>query len=462
MSYTITFLEPIFDALLSAIFAKEGIEGAAYLLCGVSRTESEMRFLVQEMVPVRDEHYLRREPFRLSIASESYVPIAKRARDSGQSILFVHSHPSGLQEFSDQDDLEEPRLMEFFQRRAPSGTHGAIVVSSRRALTARVWNGPNHVRVARTRIIGRRFEFVDDMPAGEAPLPQFFDRQVRAFGPDIQRILLRLHVGIVGVGGTGSAVFEQLVRLGIGTISIFDHDAFDSTNVNRVYGSGTKDTNQQKVDIAHASALRIDVGTVVQTFPKGINHEPSARALRNCDVVFCCTDKQAPRGILTQLALRYLIPLIDMGVVIKSEDEVIRGVFGRVTTFFPGEACLFCRERIKSETIRLEGLRPEDRAGLVREGYAVELETNAPAVITFTTAVAAQAVSELLHRLTGFMGGDRASTEVLYRFHETAMSRNRQPANANCLCSQRKLWGRGDSRYFLDLSWNSESHPRPR
>ena len=47
-----------------------------------------------------------------------------------------------------------------------------------------------------------------------------FDRQVRAFGADIQELLATLRIGIVGNGGTGSPVAEQLIRLGF-RLSLF-------------------------------------------------------------------------------------------------------------------------------------------------------------------------------------------------------------------------------------------------
>src|SRR5437879_288799 len=119
MNYSISFLEQQYEQLLSIIFAKLGAEGAAYVLCGRSRTSGEERLLAREIIPVREEHYLKRTNVRLSICSDSYVPVAKRARDLKQSILFVHSHPNGVPEFSTQDDDEEPRLMEFFYSRAP-------------------------------------------------------------------------------------------------------------------------------------------------------------------------------------------------------------------------------------------------------------------------------------------------------------------------------------------------------
>jgi molybdopterin/thiamine biosynthesis adenylyltransferase len=217
-----------------------------------------------------------------------------------------------------------------------------------------------------------------------------------------------------------------------------------------------------KVQLAKNSATRIGVGTEVHVFEKGISIESSAKALRNCDLVFSCTDKEAPRSILTQLSIRYLIPIFDMGARIKSDGGVLEGIYGRVTTFFPGEACLFCRGRITSNGIMLEGLKPEERIALAKEGYAPELETNAPAVIPFTTAVATQAICEFLHRLTGFMGEERETTEILFFFHETSQGRNRQRPGANCLCLEKKLWGRGDSKHFLDLSWPSELHISPK
>jgi hypothetical protein len=119
----------------------------------------------------------------------------------------------------------------------------------------------------------------------------------------------------------------------------------------------------------------------------------------------------------------------------------------------PGEACLFCRERITSKMIELESLSPEEWQVLADEGYAPQLEGNSPAVIPFTTTVAAQAVSELLHRLTGFMGDKRHSSEVLMFFHEGAIRTNRTPSGAECLCLQQALWGRGDGRDFLGLTW---------
>ena len=452
MNYTLTILEEQYDHLVGEVFGLPGCEGAAYLLCGRSNTENETRLLVREVIPVQGNHYLVREPLRLSIASESYVAVAKKARLHGDSIVFVHSHPEGFCDFSQQDDQEDGKLHPFLHDRVPGVPHASLVLISGSDSRGRVWSKGGWSPISWVRVIGRRFRFTGKT-ADQKPLPQFFDRQVRAFGPEIQQLLRRLHVGVVGAGGTGSAVLEQLARLGVGTLSIFDGDAFDDTNVNRVYGSSISDAGRNKAELAAANVERTGLGTRLHVHPTHITRETTARCLRECDVVFGCTDRHAPRGILVQLALRYLIPLLDLGVKLDSQDGTLTGVFGRVTTFYPGEACLFCRGRISPDMIRLESLTPEERQALADENYAPELDGPAPAVVAFTTAVAAQAVSELLHRLTGFMGPNRTSSEVLLLLGESRLRANRETRGADCLCSQVKLWGSGDSRRFLDMTW---------
>ena len=97
---TLSILEPQLDDLVAAIFAEQPNEGAAFLICGISRTDREERLLVREVVPVERAHYLGREPQRLSIDSQAYANVAKRAQADGSSVVFVHSHPGGVGEFS--------------------------------------------------------------------------------------------------------------------------------------------------------------------------------------------------------------------------------------------------------------------------------------------------------------------------------------------------------------------------
>jgi molybdopterin/thiamine biosynthesis adenylyltransferase len=400
---------------------------------------------------VASEDYLRRERDGLTIQSQALARITKLARRERLSVVFAHSHPDGCAQFSEQDDREEARLLPFLQARLQDRAHGTIVMT-RASMASRLYV-PERTP-AEVLVVGERFRLFGDLSG--RPVPAIFDRQIRAFGNDVQRILGALHIGVVGLGGTGSPVAEQLVRLGVGRLTLFDRDRFHGTNVNRVYGATTADVGIPKVQIAKRHLDRIGMPAQIEAIPDHITNETTARRLRACDVLFGCTDKQVPRAILMQLALKYSLPVFDLGVLISSQDERIQSIHGRVTTLLPGEACLYCRGRISPEAMRLEVLPPQERAKQVREGYAPDLENPAPAVIAFTSATASLAVAELLHRLTGFMGSERASSEILIAFDQSRIRTNRVEPRESCQCTDHTQWNRGDEDPFLGLAWPTQ------
>lgn len=445
----IVLLESQVTLLRNLLFDRVGVEGAAFLLCGQSQSERTTKLIAHAVMPIAEEDFLHREAYGLSISSSALARITKKAKSENLSIIFAHSHPEGFAEFSDQDDREELKLLPFLQKRVPGRVHGTVVLT-KNDIRGRLYL-PNQVQADIIMEVGNRFRCWSRNP--ENDVDGIFDRQVRAFGKDIQKLLASLHVGIVGLGGTGSPVAEQLCRLGVGRLSLFDGDVLDATNVNRVYGSKVKDAGELKVNITKKHLEYIGLETIIDVFPKHITEKGTAESLRDCDVIFGCTDKELPRAILTQLAMHYSIPIIDLGVLISSQNGTISNVYGRVTTLISGEACLFCRGRISAETIRVEALSDEDRRTQARDGYAPELEEPAPAVIAFTSATASAAISELLHRLTGFMGEERRSSEVLLAFDQSRIRTNRLEPRDSCFCNDQTVWGRGDAHPYLDMVW---------
>ena len=346
-----------------------------------------------------------------------------------------------------------------YNRIRTAGVHASLVFMNGAPSSGRVWlEDGSHVSLERIRIIGIRFRFIF-LRQQQVYIPDFFDRQVRAFGPDVQRLLQELRVGIVGVGGTGSCVAEQLVRLGVGLVLIADGENFEATNVNRVYGSRVVDADIPKVKLAERMVADVGLGTKIDVIPKPITFESVLSESRTCDVIFGCTDDESGRSLLTRFAVYYGIPVFDMGVKIHSESETIRSIQGRVTTLMPGTAWLNCRGRLLSERINAEGRRavnPEAAAELEEEGCIPELENLAPAVVPFTTAVAASAVGEFLHRLTGFLGDDRRSSEVLYLIDHTRIRTNHVFPRDGCFCGDATFWGRAAVKPFLDTTWRPE------
>ena len=458
MRYSLSFLENQYEVLTEYLFADRDIERAAYLLCGISASEGEKRLLVREVILVPPEEVESATAHDLVIKQDSYRRALKSANESQACFVLVHSHPQEFPNHSPQDDEEEQDLFRaaYVRIHAEGAVHASIVISAPTNPIGRVWlpNGRSQP-ISRIRILGRRFVFFD--PDDQALIDiALFDRQILAFGEHLQRLLSRLHIRIVGLGGTGSAVCEQLVRLGVGRLTICDPQNFEGTNINRVYGSRVADRDVPKSKIAERSMRDIGLGTDVEPLAGGIADLRIVQKFKNCDIIFGCTDDEWGRSILSKLSVMHMLPVFDMGVEVDSKNEAIKSIRGRVTTLMPGSACMFCRGAVTPNVIGAEILHatnPEEYKKREREGYVPGLPGNAPAVIMFTSSVAAAAVSEMLHRFTGYMGSDHHSTEVVLRFDELKISTNSKPWKAGCWCSDPTNWGKGDVDPFLNLTW---------
>ena len=137
-----------------------------------------------------------------------------------------------------------------------------------------------------------------------------------------------MRVGVVGCGGTGSAVLEQLARLGVGSLTFVDHDVVTPTNITRIHGSTIADVDRPKVEMMRDHLADIGLGTELNPVEGNVTRREVMEQLRGCDVVFGYTDDDGGRAVLSRLAYWYLLPVIDMGVIIKSHEALVSGIFG--------------------------------------------------------------------------------------------------------------------------------------
>ena len=437
------------------------LETAGVILAGVARTNTGLRLLGTVLRLVPEDGYDIREPDRLSIPSRSYVAALAEAAARDLCAIFLHTHPSEVAEPrpSPWDDIVDDQLANTFRIRTGSDVYASLVISpsaSCFSFTGRGWDGEDAFAIERVMVVGDRITVVRDLDSTSPDIDEeMFDRNIRAFGTGIQSALGDLRIGVVGCGGTGSAVAEQLVRLGARSLVLVDPDVLADSNLTRVYGSTPEDIGKPKPEILAAHLGSIAPNGTFHAIARSVLDEEVARALTSCDVVFGCTDDNAGRLVLTRLATYYLCPFIDCGVLISSANEVIEAIHGRVTVQTPGAACLVCRNRIDLARAAAEQLPEDERVARQREGYAPELEHSEPAVVTFTTAVAAQAVTELLDRFIGF-GPNPIPTEVLLRIHDREISGNRMDPKPNHLCApDAGTLGSGDRDPFIGQIWRA-------
>ena len=441
-------------------------ETAGVLLARPHRTANgDMRLLGRSLHWAPQSAYLQRSPREMTISPEGYVDALGLAERDNAVPLWVHTHPIGDPLPSERDHRVDATLADVFRLRSGSPFYGTVIVSpddwgGRNSdgvkLTGTLQrDGEEPKAIERFWIIGSRWRLVHGAnQRTPSHCDELFDRNVRAFGAAVQQTIGALRIAIVGAGGTGSSVAEQLVRLGARDLLLVDPDTLSTSNVTRVYGSTPQGVGEPKVD-----TLARHLGTIAPnlrcvTVQGMCTSEAVARTLADADLIFGCTDDNAGRLVLSRLAVYHLIPLIDMGVLLSSDERGhLNGVDGRITVVSPGDACLVCRDRIDTVRAASEMKTPEERNRLEDEGYAPALGRVEPAVVSFTTMVAAAAINELLERLVGYGDACRPS-EILLRLHDRELSTNVVEPRLRHYChpSHRKL-GLGDTEPFLDQTW---------
>lgn len=202
-----------------------------------------------------------------------------------------------------------------------------------------------------------------------------------------------LRIGIVGLGGTGSVVAQQLAHLGVPDLLLVDPDVVEPSNLNRLVGAAIGDVGLPKADVAAREERITNPACRVEPLRGDVVDDDVARRLLSCDFVFSCTDTHASRMVVSQLAYQYLVLAIDMGVSITVADGRVTHVTGRVQMLAPGLECLVCTGALNYETIRREMLTPAQRAA---DPYVQGVHEPQPAVISLNSTMASLAVTMLL------------------------------------------------------------------
>jgi molybdopterin/thiamine biosynthesis adenylyltransferase len=464
--YSATFREDHERALREHLIRNDGCERAAYVLFNKAAIrfdpwdrQSHLKLLSSAIIPVPDDQIVESTPTLVTWRTASFISVLKKAEAGNQLVGIVHSHPSEMTAFSAQDDANEPELVQLaHNRNGPETPLLSFITLPEGGIYGRIWINPKYNQPLHlVRVVGDRLKLHYRSGADAGPA---FDRQALAFGPALTSDMRQLRIGIVGCGGTGSAVAMLLARLGVGHLLLIDNDIVDVTNLNRLHGARQADADamRPKVEVVARAITELGLGVKVATKEAWVGDPGCRDGLRACDVIFGCTDDNDGRLFLNRLALFYLIPTFDLGLHIKPGDDPLVGFLaldGRVTLIAPGKPCLACRGVVSPALAAEEAMkreRPEQYEQRKAEAYVIGAGIPNPAVVTFTTEVATVAVNELLARIHAYRG-EQATANIVRQFHRMTDFRPGAKPIAGCrLCDRDSYWGRGDMDQFLGRS----------
>jgi len=175
-------------------------------------------------------------------------------------------------------------------------------------------------------------------------------------GTRSEEIFKNCRVSIIGLGGGGSHVVQQLAHIGVGNFRIFDADHVEDSNLNRLVGATESDVASKtpKTVVAAQLIKGINPRTSIVYIPK--KWQGSADLLRDSDVIFGCVDSFSERQQIETAARRYMIPYIDIGMDVHDLGNQF-AISGQVILSMPGELCMKCMGFLRDDLLAREAER---------------------------------------------------------------------------------------------------------
>lgn len=340
--------------------------------------------------------------------------------DEGLAYLAIHCHGGTTQVAFSGDDMAShergyPALLDILNGPPVGG-----LVFTNQAAASDIWiDGMQRIQLESVDVTGRMPQRLYPSPPPKPPhADATFDRQARLFGDRGQRILKNQKVAVIGAGGAGSLIVEELARLGVGHIVVIDPERIDPTNLPRVVGARRRDVRpwftheqipqriRQLTQLLRTSKVKIVRRVAVQANPdiqfdgikKDIADHSVVDRIIDCDYLFLAADSMQARLIINALVHQYLIPGVQIGAKVQVDRQTgdVLDVFTVVRHLIPGETCLWCNQLINPTRLAEEAANPEQRK---RQRYIEELP--APSVITLNAIAASHAVDDYLFAVTG-------------------------------------------------------------
>ncbi len=159
-------------------------------------------------------------------------------------------------------------------------------------------------------------------------LPARYQRNRNMLTLADQLRLAESRVAVIGCGGLGGYILEELGRLGVGRIVAIDPDVFDEHNLNRQLLATPALLGTPKVDVAKKRLREINPAVEVITHQKAFGRNNGMELLSESTVAVDALDNIEGRLELAEISSALGITMV---------HGAIAGWYGQVTTQFPGE-----------------------------------------------------------------------------------------------------------------------------
>ncbi len=422
MNISVRITEENYAQLHRHLFPGDGDEHGAVLGVGVVDTDRGKRLLVRKVFKAKDGvDYMPGDRGYRKLTARFVAECLTYCEEEGLGYVAVHCHGGrGKVGFSNTD-------MESHERGYPallsnlSGMPVGGLVFAVDAVAGDIWlDYDERYELEGLTVVGNSpLELSDGYTLSSGELNPVFDRQIRMLGESGQRLLKKQKVAVIGAGGVGAIVVEQLARMGVGEIVVIDDDRVEITNLNRLVGSTPTDVtpllykifpvlnrlwpvrSRLKVDIAKRHAANFGSDSNIIAVAQSVTDSTAAAYLKDCDYIFLAADTAQARLVYNSVVHQYLVSGVQMGVKIQTDNVTgdVVDIDAWVRRSNPGEGCLWCNALISPGKLQQESLSIEQKR---QQQYVVNEEgVHAPSIIMLNGIVASHAVDGYIERLIG-------------------------------------------------------------
>ena len=192
-----------------------------------------------------------------------------------------------------------------------------------------------------------------------------YSRNIPALTEAECRTLQTRSVLVVGCGGLGGHIIDQLARIGVGFLRVVDGDVFEETNLNRQLLSRVPLLGVSKAKAAADHVRAVNPGVSVEGLQCYMTAENVASLLSDCDIVLDALDNIPSRRTLAAACAEAGIPYV---------YGAIQGWVAQAAVSMPGD-------------------------GLIEKLFPREVEIRDKSVMSFTPALCAAMQTALCVKL---------------------------------------------------------------
>lgn len=407
---------------------------------------------------------------RLLHGNASFQPnyMARAIRQAVQDqagLAFMHSHPSkGWQGMSHTDVVAERDVLAY-----PAGATGfpllGLTIGADGYWSARFWEKRGHEisqhQCRNVRVVGQDNyrAFFDDRIEPPAERKEVLRRTIDTWGSGTQKDISRLRIGIVGLGSVGCIVAEAIARIGVSNITLIDPDAVEEHNLDRLLYASEADVGKRKVELAEREISNHATGDNIRitALPLSIHEKPAYEAAIDCDILFSCVDRPVGRDVLNFIAYAHLIPVIDGGVAIQSQNDYLHSAHWRAHIVSPGRQCMRCNGQYNTGMVITELDGSLDDPSYISTLPAAERVGNQN-VFPFGLSLAAMEVNMMLHYLLALDWWPRVQQQD-YQFVLGTMRALQGECRPGCEILNRLAQGDLVAPHYLKEPSSKESYP---